>query len=70
MDNDKDSKNLIRTRNKVIYFFAIATSGPIFLLMRYMQQGRLGWLDFVGAGGGVVIGFIAFTLGIWYFNQR
>jgi hypothetical protein len=70
VDSHKGSNKLISIRNKIIYFIAIALSGPIFLLMRYRQQGQLRWLDFVGAASGVIIGFTVFSVAIWYVNRN
>jgi len=70
VDNDKESNKLIGTKNKVIYFVSIVISGPIFLLWRYSQQGNLKWLDFVGAGSGVIMGFVVLTLTVWYANRQ
>lgn len=70
MNKDKDLNKPIGTRKEIFLFIAVAISAPIFILSRYMQRGCFRWLDFVGAGGGVIIGFGVVLLTIYYVNRK
>jgi len=70
MNNGKFSSKLCGKKYKVVCFGIVVISGPLVLWMRYLENGTLDTLDFVGVGSAVVMGAMVFTLIGWYANRK